>query len=387
MVPVATARRNRPDAASTTADIDAALAANAADTQPATSARRVRASRRATAPAPTDADATIDVTADVAPDIKPYELKSFTARHVPWMKIGSIGDVALTSADAAERGGLNFDVELLDAGFRSSVKPQPGKSAWHVLPHRKAVVRADNQQFLAYVSKDYPVVQYGDAFAFMDAISPQYVAAGCLGGGRQGFMVVQLPEHKRVELDVDRQAEALDLYVILRTSHDLTRAIEVSVMTLRTVCMNALTLNSFTASARQRWSVKHVGKEPMAKLAVATTTLSHAEAYVESFVRTATELGKIKLEMEEADALLRRILPDRPKRDEQVNAITHAWRESPTNGHPTNGWGLVNAVSEYFEWGRNEGTRTDQSRFTGGLTGSTHRYTNRAAQLLLQRRR
>jgi hypothetical protein len=40
-------------------------------------------------------------------------------------------------------------------------------------------------------------------------------------------------------------------------------------------------------------------------------------------------------------------------------------------------------VSEYFDWGRNEGTRTAQSQFTSGLTGDTAKYFNRTAQLLL----
>jgi phage/plasmid-like protein (TIGR03299 family) len=369
-------------------DIDAALDANAAarDEKPTPHKARSRAPRKATPP-PAPAKKTEPKPApeaEVAPDVQPYALKGFSTREVPWGRIGNIGDAALTAADAAEAGGLNFEVELLDAGFRSGVDADAG---WLTVPRRKACVRKDTRQFFSFVSSGYAPVQYGEAFAFMDEISPRYVAAGTLGGGRQGFMVVQLPERKTIELKLGRQVDPLDMYGVLRTSHDLTRAIEVSVMTLRGKCMNALTLSAFTADAVQRWSVKHVGKDPMVKLAVATTTLQRINAYADAFVKTARALHEIKVEMDDATALLRKILPERPKRDEQVNAIVNAWRTSPTNGFPDDGWGLVNAVSEYFEWGRNEGTRTDQSRFTGGLTGATHRFTNRTAQLLLQRRR
>ncbi len=355
-------------------DIDAALRDNEKNGRP----EPHKARRRSVTPK--------DVPANVAPDVKPYELKSFTSRDVPWAKIGAIGEPATTAADAAERGGLNFEVELLDAGFKTTEKPKPGTSAWRTISHRKACVRKDTNQFFSFVSSTYQPVQYGEAFTFMDEISPRYLAAGALGGGRQGFMVVQIPERETVELKLNGRADTLDLYAILRTSHDLTRAVEVAVMTLRGKCMNALTLSSFTANAQQRWAVKHVGKDPMAKLAAATTTLTHISMYVDSFVKTANELAAIKLEMEDASELVRRILPNRPRRDEQVNAIVHAWRESPTNGFPDNGWGLVNAVSEYFEWGRSEGTRTDQSRFTSGLTGQTNKYVNRCAQQLLRRR-
>lgn len=303
------------------------------------------------------------------------------------MKLGHLADVAKTSAEAAEAGGLNFEVELLDAGFKSSLPHKVGTSPWKTVSTRRACVRKDTQQFFSYVSKDYTPVQYGDAFAFMDEISPDYVAAGTLGGGRQGFMVVKLPGLDTLELKIGKTVDPLDLFTVFRTSHDLTRAVEVSVMTLRGKCMNALTLNSFTQGAQQRWSVKHVGKDPLVKLAAATTTLHRATAYRDSLVDTANALASIKLTLEDAENVLRRVLPDRPRRDEQVSAIINAWRNAPTGGYPNDGWGLTNGVAEYFEWGRNEGTRTDQSRFTGTLTGATHRYTNRTAQLLLQRRR
>lgn len=365
-------------------NIDRALAENEASNNGAKATppkARKRTSRKA-APKPPE-----DRPADEAPPVDPYKLKSFSTREVPWSRIGDIGEHALTSAEAAERGGLNFDVELVDAGFKSSAKQRNGESPWRTISHRRACIRSDTQQFFSFVSSTYTPVQYRDAFAFMDAIAPLYVAAGTLGGGRQGFMVVQLPKLKTVEVKVGKTIDRLNMYCILRTSHDLTRAIEVSAMMLRDKCMNALSLRSFTTEADQRWSVKHVGKDPMAKMAVATETLLRAQAYADAFRNTVKELAEIKLTMESAEETLRAVLLRRPKLDEQVNAILHAWRESPTNGFTDNGWGLVNAVSEYFEWGRNEGTRTDQSRFTGGLTGATQRFVNRTAQRLLQRRR
>jgi phage/plasmid-like protein (TIGR03299 family) len=374
------------------ADIDAALAANekpATDgiadllpggNKPATPASRPR--RRTTKAADAGSDK-----AEEAPQTEPYKLKAFTSRDVPWGQLGLITEETHDAKRAAELGGLDFDVELLEAGFRTSAQPRVGQSPWKSVTSRRACVRKDTQQFFSFVSADYTPVQYGDAFEYMNQVNPTYVAAGALGGGRQGFMVVQLPDVDTIELKIGKKVDPLDMYVVLRTSHDLTRAIEVSVLMLRGRCMNALTLNSFTQGAVQHWSVKHVGRDPVAKLAAATSTLNRSNAYMKSFIDTAKILGDIQLSMEEAENVLRRVLPDKPKRDDQVNAIIHAWREADTGGFPNDAWGLTNAVSEYFEWGRNEGTRTNQSRFTGALTGSTHRYINRTAQLLIQRRR
>jgi phage/plasmid-like protein (TIGR03299 family) len=327
-----------------------------------------------------------------APNTNAYSLKSFTERDVPWMKLGATlpkGQVK-TALEAAQLGGLNFDVTLVNAGFESpdldGKLAKAKKSKWLNVPSRRAVIRDDTGTFFSYVSKDYKPIQYREAFAFMDTVNPEYVAAGTLGGGKQGFIVVRLPDLAARNLKLRGQEDPVDLYVVLRTSHDLTRAMEVSVLPLRGKCMNALTLPSFTYGAYQRWSVKHAGKDPMSKLHEATTTITKAGKYVEAFADTARKLAEIDLTIESAQSVLKSLLPDRPKREETINRIVDAWQHSPTNGFTDNGWGLTNAVSEYFEWGRSDGVRTPASRLTGGLTGPTHRYTSHTAQLLLRRR-
>lgn len=326
-------------------------------------------------------DSLLTTVADVAPPVEPYHLTAFTTRDVPWGQLGAVLDGgAVNAEEAAERGGLNFEVELIAAGF------QMPSGRWRTVPKQRAVIRKDNEAFMSYVSHTYRPVQYREAFEFMDSISPEYVAAGTLGGGRQAFMVVQLPEINALNFRIDGKLDPHQLYVVLRTSHDRTKALEVSVMNLRGKCMNALTLRSFTRGAAQRWSVKHVGTDPMAKLRAASATLENAQAYAEEFKRQARLLASVQIEIDEAREMLKAMLPDRPRRDDTVNAIVSAWNNQATNGFAGNGWGLTNAVNEYFEWGRSDGLRTPQSRFTGGLNGPTHRYTNRVAQLVLRRR-
>lgn len=334
-------------------------------------------------------------TAQVAPPTRPYQLTSFTTRDVPWAKLGATLDGgAVTALEAAQRGGLDFQVDLLTAGFRTA-SHELGETSWYTVPqwntvpHRRAVVRRDNQHFMSFASDDYVAVQYSEAFAFMDELNPRYVAAGTLGGGRQAFMVVELSGRDQLNLRLQRAQEVVidphRLYVVLRSSHDMTRAIEVCVLLLRGRCMNALTLSSFSRSAQQRWSVRHIGN-PLNKLDAARQILTRTDAYVSELSTLATRLAATYLELAEATQLLQTVLPDLPRRPRVIDAIVRAWQDPVTNGFSSNGWGLTNAVSEYFEWGRNEGLRTAESRFTGGLNGQTHRYVNRTAQLLLRRR-
>jgi hypothetical protein len=148
--------------------------------------------------------------------------------------------------------------------------------------------------------------------------------------------------------------------------------------------MNQLTLPTLTAGAPQRWSIRHVG-DPHSKLEQAKETLTRAVRYKEIFENTVTQLASVHVDREVATKILERVLPDRPKRPEQVESIVRTFLTADTVGFHDNGWGIVNAVSDYFQWGRTSATRTQQSEFTSALDGDTAKAVNRTAQLVLTR--
>jgi phage/plasmid-like protein (TIGR03299 family) len=309
--------------------------------------------------------------------------KSFTDRQAPWMKLGKQIDGKVNAAEAAKLGGLDFEVEL-----RPAVRPQrrsDGKGWNYVqVPSRRTLVRVDTDEFFDYVSADYKVMQYGEAFDFMDQINPLYTAAGIMSHGKQGFIVAQLPDYASLNVEINGEVDPHELYVIIRTSHDRSKAIEISVMPLRGRCMNQLALQSMTTGAPQRWSIKHIGNV-QDKLAEAQKVLTVLPKYAEIYAAKARQLGSITVTDEDSRSILKRVLPAKAKRDETVDAIMSGLHSSPAVGFVGTGWGLANAVSEYFDWGRNTGTRTAQSQFTSGLTGDTSKFFNRTAQLLLNR--
>lgn len=306
-------------------------------------------------------------------------MTTFTTRSLPWVKIGTvIDDPHVDATEAARLGGIDFDVELRDAAFRDA------DGNWVEQPTRRAVVRQDTEEWFSYVSTDYRPVQFREAFEFIDGINPNYVAAGALSHGRQGFMIVQLPDHLSVDASVRGVSDPHDMYVVLRTSHDLSKGIEVAVMMLRNKCMNQLTLPTLTADAPQRWSIRHVG-DPHGKLEQAKETLGRAGRYREIFENMVTQLASVDVDTDLLVRLMERVLPDRPKRSEQVTAIVDTFQNAETVGFHDNGWGAVNAVSDYFQWGRTTAARTEQSEFTSALDGDTAKFVNRTAQLLLNR--
>lgn len=303
---------------------------------------------------------------------------SFTSRTLPWLKLGTvIDDPTVDAKTAAQLGGIDFEVETRSASFK-------GNSGWLTVPTRQGLVRKDTETFFDFVSTTYKVVQYAEAFEFMDGINPRYRAAGALNGGRQGFMVVQLPGHESFDPMPGGESDPHELYIILRTSHDRSKAIEVAVMPLRGLCMNQLGLPSLTRGAEQRWSIRHVG-DPAKKLKAAQNALDRSLRYAEVYQNITQTLASMPISVEDARKVVQRVLPSRVRVDNQLAAIDAAFRSSPRVGFHGTGWALVNAVSEYFEHGRDSGCRTAQSRFTSGLEGDTAKYVGRTAQLLLNR--
>lgn len=316
-------------------------------------------------------------TLDVAPAAQPDTMVS--TRTVPWMKLGKLTEKAMTAAEAAQLGGLDFDVEKCDLFYAAElVNTETGQVQKVVrpIPNRRAIVRKDTGVCLGIMAKGYPPLQYREAFDFMDQVNPNFVAAGGLRSGRQGFMVVETDLMDNVLGGEDPHK----LYGILRTSHDGTRAVEVIAMALRGKCMNQLTMQTFTKGARYRWSIKHTSTMAT-KLKEATQTLSRLGAYANAYQVNVDRLVHTQLHEMDARTILKKALPDRPKTQDQIDTIINAWFTAPTVGFAGTGWGLVNAVSEYFDWQRTGGT--PESRFIGALQGQTHNAINRVARQML----
>jgi len=294
-------------------------------------------------------------------------------RQVPWMTLGQLVDEPMTATEAAKLGGLDFDVELRPVYYGAVDGGDYVK-----ITNRRAVIRSDTGTPLGIVSKNYPVLQYGEAFSFMDGVSPHYVAAGALKGGRQGFMVVKAPGTTKLLTRVDPH----DLYLVLRTSHDCTRAIEVTAMPLRGRCMNQLTLRSFTSGVPYRWTVRHT-TTMRERLAEAQLSLENLGAYGKQYETVAKRLIEIKITKPQATKLLENVFPDRPQRGSRIEQILSSWTTDPTVGFDGTGWGLLNAVSGHMEWQRPGGN--PESRFVGALQGPTHQTINRVAARLLSR--
>lgn len=314
----------------------------------------------------------------------------FSEREVPWMKLGRLVDGVKTAAEAAQLGGIDFEVAAVQCGWWADDTETLANQDVFNVPNRKAIIRKDTNQFIDFVSaSDYTIIQFREAFEFMDTINPEYVAAGALRGGRQGFMVVKVPDV--FDMNILGGEDPHDLFAVFRTSHDRSRGAEVMMMPLRGRCMNQLTLSTFKKDVKHRWSVKHTSTAK-AKLAEAQMSIMNMKQYADRMNELVTKMVNVNLTAGEAEKMIKIVIP-KPMHSKteagetswqnRIGQIIDLWKESPTVGYAGTGWGLVNAVSEYHDWTRKGGT--PESRFLNALEGTTHKTLNRTAQLVLQK--
>ena len=216
----------------------------------------------------------------------------FYTRVAPWHGLGVCVEDALSSSEAIEQSGLNWNV-IQRPIMTSNYNPIPGY---------KANIRDIDEKVLGVVTDRYKVVQNSEAFAFTDSLlgeGVRYETAGALQEGRKIWLLARLPEKYIME------GEQIESYLVFSSSHDGNGAIKVAMTPVRVVCQN--TLNIALATARRTWSTVHVG-DLARKMDDAHNTLLLAANYMGRLGAEFSRLSRIKLTdakvMEYVDMLL-----------------------------------------------------------------------------------
>ena len=203
----------------------------------------------------------------------------FYTRVAPWHGLGIRVESALSSQEALQASGLDWNV----------VQRPIMTSAYEPVPGYKANIRDIDNKILGVVSDRYRVVQNAEAFAFTDALlgeGVKYETAGSLQEGRRIWLLAKP-------------------YLVFSSSHDGSGAIKVAMTSVRVVCQN--TLNMALSTAKRIWSTVHVG-DLAAKMDEAHNTLLLAEKYMGKLGTEISALSKIRLSdskvMEYIDMLL-----------------------------------------------------------------------------------
>lgn len=266
-----------------------------------------------------------------------YVSNEENGRFVPWHGLGTPVAAAMTSQEALELGGLNWDVIS-----------QPIYTNGIEIPGYKANVRSIDGKVLGVVGDRYKIIQNSEAFAFTDALigdNCRYETAGSLMGGKRIFLLARLPDHNIL-------GDSFENYVCFTNGHDGKNSVKACVTPIRVVCQN--TLNLALNGAARSWTTRHVGNIE-SKIEEARHTLELATEYINELSVTADMLANTRVSEDQVREVLNNIYPtdsaatDRQKASiqEKKDAFMEAMNAPDLNRFEGTAWQVVNAASDY----------------------------------------
>jgi len=264
----------------------------------------------------------------------------FYTRTKPWHGLGTCVEVALNSAEALEKSGLDWSVT------QRPILTDNGVS----IPGYKANIRETDERILGVVTDRYKVVQNHEAFAFTDNLLGEgvtYETAGSLHGGKKIWLLAKLPGRYTI-MDED-----IEPYLVFNNSHDGSGAIKVCMTPIRVVCQN--TLNLALSNAKRMWSTIHVG-DLTNKMEDAQNTLLLATKYMDKLGDEVENLSRVTLSDDRVMEYIEMLLPmnDNPTKlhERNVESIREdlllRYTEAPDlSHHGRNAYRFLCAVSDF----------------------------------------
>lgn len=266
------------------------------------------------------------------------KLTGEVSRFVPWHGLGTPVENAVNSAEALELAGLDWEVNSRPIYTDNGIQ----------IPGYIANTRSSDNKVLGVVSDKYKIVQNKEAFAFTDSLldnEAKYVTAGSLRGGKNVWMLAQLPRTKILGDDVDQ-------YLCFTNTHDGTGAVRVFTTPVRVVCNN--TLNLALNTAKRSWSCRHMGNME-SKMHEATRTLELANKYMEELATMADQLANTTVTDERLYQIVAEMFPvDEAKQSHrQLANMEQAKREfmvayymPDIKQFRNTAWGCINAMAD-----------------------------------------
>ncbi len=285
-----------------------------------------------------------------------------------WHGLGIEIEPGLKVWPAFERIGLNWKTELLPVF--ATYKGEDGRVKQFKLPETMAHVRADTKQLLSIVSSGYKPIQNREMAEFADALveaehGVMVETAGSLLSGKVVFTLVRLPQDIKVT-----DQDILQMYVLLRNSHDCSSAFRAYLTSVRVVCANTLRLSE--RDQARGIACQHTG-DLKGKLDAARYALGMATEGAKRFESQVRLLVAKHVSQEDVARYLREvydntfgIIPEPDGGDgkaqarfehrlEKRDALLARWEHNYQAEHQTlegikgTAWALYNAVSEWHD--------------------------------------
>lgn len=316
--------------------------------------------------------------------------------EIPWHGLGMALAKPATWQEAMRAGGLEWkvgDVQLQTCDD----PPSPVKK-------RKAIIRldrpaGDSRRVLGVAHQGFRPVQNVDAVFLFDAIfgqgKPVYHTGGYLGEGEVIWLLAKIDRPILVGRD-----DIVEPYALLCNSHDGSRALSISLTTVRVVCQNTLefalqqkmfgkpfrrahhsSVAEHASAAFEYWQFTLQQIEDLSRQFVTLSTIKCPEKLFESILLDLLPLPTKPRNLEKNPGLLKAY----ELKVEQIMTARDGIRRLRQEGkgmdlESANGtlWGMLNAVTEYVD--HHQATSSD--RLAYALLGDGMILKSRAYQLI-----
>lgn len=314
--------------------------------------------------------------------------------------------VSATSAEAvASQANLDWTVSLQPISAQYVIPSEDGDNHILNLPVEdkfatvKTTMDGATPRVLGVVGSRYGVVQNAEMFSALDFLvdsgEARYTAAGEIDGGRQVYMVMELPQEVRIANDPHAA------YLLARTSHDGSTSLQITSVINRLACTNQIN-SSFLGNKKANvatYTLRHTSNA-VVRVEDIRRKLNVIYNDIRKYEQIANHLLDIKLDDEltkrffesvwELDSKIEKspidMLSQGEKRAKTIalTARNTAWdiyngvtgTQEELRG---TGYGAFHAVVEYADWfsSKDETLRAERT-----LLGSTDAVKNRALELL-----
>ncbi len=319
---------------------------------------------------------------------------AIASRELPFLKyrvdavVKPDHDGPITVEEALAGLGLDFTVE------KRKVYTHTPQGHRVTVPGMFANVRTDTEKVVGVVGDRYTILQNRDALSIGNTLfdtSDALIDSGwALRDGRTVGVTFRIPS---ADIAVPGDGGGfLPMYLMISNSHDGNSSVTGHVGPVRPACTNMVRL--FIRGAVSSFKIRHTSGIT-GKVAAMRDALGITFRYKAGAEEMIDKLLSTTLVESQVDAILRDAFPIKADASDaqRAKSIQHAllsnWQESPTIDEIRGtGWGLVNAVNEYFEHLQPVRTSTydaDSVRGISILQGTAYQSTNRIAQAVLAR--
>ncbi|MGK6353150.1 DUF932 domain-containing protein [Parapedobacter sp. DT-150] len=325
----------------------------------------------------------------------------FSVKEKAWHGLGQIVEEYPTSAEAIKYAGLDYTVEkryLFTYGDDTCPETEDNDCVmeWRIdVPDHFATVRADTDEVLGVVGRDYEIVQNTDAFAFFDNLvggngGIKYETAGALGKGERVFITAKLPDMLRVGRD-----DLIEQYLLLTTSHDGYGCITAAFTPIRVVCNN--TLNAALRSTTKCVKIRHTANAKD-RLNEAHKLLGITHRLADDLEEVFNQWSRVRISDPDVKKLIQIAMAPNPETMEALrtgnddalstqyrnmvdNAFEYAMASPTQQGESAKGtlYGAFNGVTGYFQNVR--GYRDDETKFKSIMGGTALQRSEKAFSL------